>query len=130
MTDLSKFACDSCGACCSGMLIIEIDHLDVVREPKLLDHAKLLDGNGKITFDSDWEKQYGLSCSKPCGLLGSDNRCTIYSSRPNVCVGFEAGSARCQTTRRAKGLPYLADVDGRVPTDAEILDQEEKEFSL
>lgn len=117
---MSKYKCDECGACCSGALIVEIQQLDVVREPKLLDRAKLMDGNGKIEYESDWEKVYLLAASNPCPLLGPDCRCTIYPTRPNVCVAMEAGDSQCQLARHARGLPYLADVDGRVPTDEEV----------
>lgn len=121
MSEKPKYECDRCGACCSGVLIIEIQHLDVVREPKLLAHAELMDGRGRIQFESDWQKEYMLACSKPCGLLDAENGCSIYPTRPNTCVGFEAGSANCQRAREAKQLPFLADVTGRAPTREEVL---------
>jgi Fe-S-cluster containining protein len=127
MNNQRKYKCDECGACCSGGLIVEIDHLDVVREPKLLTAAKLMDGNGKIQYESEWQKQYLLACGDACKLLGTDNRCTIYPQRPNVCVMFEAGTYQCQTARQSKGLPFLADVEGRVPTAEEIVDLEDEE---
>jgi Fe-S-cluster containining protein len=102
-----RYECDNCGACCT-QLIIEIDHLDVVREPKLLAAATLLDGHGKITYDSDWEKQYGLACgsNRPCPLH-VDNRCSIYPTRPNCCVAAEAGGMSCQEARGMAGLEPL-----------------------
>jgi hypothetical protein len=100
------YECDHCGACCKH-LIIEIYHVDVVREPKLLPHAELLDGRGTIEFESNWEKEYLLACAKPCGLLGPDNLCTIYPTRPNCCVGLEAGDEQCQMAREAAGLEPL-----------------------
>lgn len=120
MIDVGQFDCDSCGACCQGVLIIEISQLDVVREPRLLEHAELMDGNGAIEYESPWQKEYMLACAKPCGLLGQDKRCGIYPTRPNVCVSFEAGGSRCQDARQAKGLPLLADRDGRTPTVEEL----------
>jgi Fe-S-cluster containining protein len=103
-----RYECDKCAACCKA-LIIEISHLDVVREPKILPVVTLLDGNGKIQYDSDWEKQYSLACGQasPCGLLGADNLCTIYLSRPNCCVGMQAGDDQCQMARGVMGLPWL-----------------------
>jgi len=100
--------CKDCGLCCKTM-IIEIDHIDVVREPRLLPVVTLLDGGGEIKYDSDWEKQYRLACgaNHPCKLLSEDNRCTIYPTRPNCCVAFEVGEERCQEMREHHGLPPI-----------------------
>lgn len=97
--------CKDCGLCCKTM-IIEIDHIDVVREPKLLPIVTLLDGGGRIKYDSDWEKQYNLACGG-CPMLSGDNRCTIYPTRPNCCVAFEVGGERCQELREEHGLPPI-----------------------
>jgi Fe-S-cluster containining protein len=92
-------ACRRCGACCRS-LIIEIDHIDVVREPRLLEHATLMDGG--FQFENDWQKQYLLAAghSMPCPMLGADGLCTIYPTRPNCCVAFEAGGEHCQDVRQ------------------------------
>lgn len=105
---MMRYECDQCGACCRN-LIIEIDHIDVVREPSLLPVVTLLDGGGRVQYESEWEKQYGLACGSkhPCQKLGEDNRCTIYPTRPNVCVGFEPGSEQCQEIREAVGIGPL-----------------------
>ena len=94
--------CKQCGNCCRG-LIIEIEHLDVVREPKLLYVATLLDGHGKIKFEDDMEKQYLLACgeSKPCPFL-VNNQCSIYPTRPKVCVAMEAGAEQFEMVRGVK----------------------------
>ncbi len=91
--------CRQCGACCRR-LIIEIEHLDVVREPRLLKAAHLLDGHGKMTFENDFQKQYLLACGerKPCPFL-KDNKCEIYPTRPNVCVAMEVGGEQCKDSR-------------------------------
>lgn len=47
----------------------------------------------------------------PCKMLGSDNRCTVYPTRPNVCVGFRAGDEQCQGARRMAVLSELLPVD-------------------
>ena len=78
-------SCQKCGACCRHS-ILEIEHLDIVREPKLLAVAILLDGRGKIKYESDWEKQYALP--SPCPML-TGNECSIYPTRPNICVAFD-----------------------------------------
>jgi len=91
--------CKKCGKCCHTF-IIEIGQLDVVREPRLLEHAKLLDGNGKIEHESDYEKEYLLAAGEtmPCPFL-VDNKCSIYPTRPNCCVAFEAGGQQCAEAR-------------------------------
>ncbi len=91
-----QYQCDQCGACCRR-LIIEIDHIDVVREPRLLEAAepfRLMD------YETEWDQQYLLACGSdhPCKMLDG-NRCSIYPTRPNCCVGFEAGSDQCQAAR-------------------------------
>lgn len=100
--------CASCGLCCKT-LIIEIDHVDVVREPRLLPVVQLLDGHGSVNYDSDWEKQYLLARGRkhPCKMLDAHNRCTIYRTRPNCCVEFEVGGERCNELREGNDLPPI-----------------------
>ncbi len=86
--------CKKCGHCCRS-LIIEIEQLDVVREPKLLKTTKLL--NVDLHRESEWDKEYLLACG-PTLLcpFQVENKCTIYPTRPNICVGFEVGSEQCK----------------------------------
>lgn len=100
------FECDSCGACCKGNLIVEADYLDVRREPRLLEMQA---GRRQVTQREleDEEKVILLACGHSCPCLGPDNRCTIYPTRPNACVGFEAGSRQCQDVRAMHGLSKL-----------------------
>ena len=57
------------------------------------------------------DRAYGalLACgpSRPCGMLGSDNLCAVYPTRPNCCVAFRAGSVQCQMARDMARLPPL-----------------------
>lgn len=100
--------CKKCAGCCSRM-IVEITHLDILREPQLAKHVDLLDGHGKIIFEDDMEKEYLLACGqlKPCAFL-KDNKCKIYPTRPNVCVAFESGGEQCKLFQRAEGRPDVA----------------------
>lgn len=89
--------CKQCGACCRYW-IIEADWLDAIREPRLL--------GADCTHAVSWPKCIVLAAGQnfPCRFLGSDNRCTIYPTRPNVCVGFEPGGEQCLEARRALGI--------------------------
>lgn len=100
--------CFECGLCCT-QLIIEIEHLDVVREPALLEHATLLDGHGTIQYDDEWDKVYGLAAGfcRPCPMLTTTKQCAIYPTRPNCCVSFEVGGAKCNELRVAASLPSV-----------------------
>lgn len=105
--------CDKCGLCCK-QLIIEIDHLDVVREPRLLEHARVHKTWDGQPHESDWDKTYALAPRSVdgktvmgCGFLGPDNACQIYPTRPNCCVAFEAGDEKCEELREQAGLPSL-----------------------
>jgi len=83
--------CKKCGGCCSG-LILEIYEHDLIREPKLREFARLMDGDGnggKIEFESDFDREYALPT--PCPMLNEDNQCSIYPTRPYSCVAFNIG---------------------------------------
>ena len=43
----------------------------------------------------------------PCKMLDEENRCSIYPTRPNVCVALQAGDEQCQASRKAAGLQPL-----------------------
>ena len=98
------YKCDQCGACCRH-LIVEVYELDITREPKLESHVdRFREGvegeNGEVGL---------LACgiTHPCKLLGDDNRCIIYPTRPTGCVLMPAGDEQCQMAREMAGLPPL-----------------------
>ena len=101
------YECDRCGVCCQGTLIVEAYGLDVLREPRVL-HA---DVHGRVPTMEDLLADDGkcilLAANTPCKFLGNDNCCTIYPTRPNVCVGMEAGDTQCQDARERRGLAPL-----------------------
>ncbi|HWA98892.1 MAG TPA: YkgJ family cysteine cluster protein [Pirellulales bacterium] len=111
----ATYECDKCGACCR-FPIIEIDYVDFLREPRLREHVKpfrmppdveYFDDDDNLIDTSDPYVAGGLlACGSghPCPLIGTDNSCTIYPTRPNCCVGFQAGSRLCQEARQAHGL--------------------------
>ncbi|MGD9644290.1 MAG: YkgJ family cysteine cluster protein [Pirellulales bacterium] len=114
-----RYDCDQCGACCRA-LIVEIDELDFVREPKLLTTVTPFKTHPDEVFVDDDDQpvaplipgyQAGgmLACgsARPCPMIDEANRCTIYATRPTVCLAFRAGSEQCQMARRMIGLPEL-----------------------
>lgn len=104
-------SCDQCGACCKGHLIVEAYELDLLREPRLAsadpraadrpieDVLRELQEDGRCLL---------IAALGPCKFL-EDNRCAIYPTRPNVCVGLELGDEQCQHVRECEGLPPLED---------------------
>ena len=106
-----RYDCDKCGACCKGSLIVEADDLDVLREPRIVEAD--LHYSGKpveqilVELQTDIGRAVILACGQPCAFLGQDNRCTIYPTRPNCCVGLQAGDEQCQQARADAGLSPL-----------------------
>ena len=105
-----SYDCDQCGACCKGHLIVECDSLDVLREPRLIDVDRHHAGKPvrAVVREIDQEmKAVIIACGNQCAFLGEDKLCSIYPTRPNCCVGLQAGDEQCQAAREAEGLPPL-----------------------
>lgn len=96
------YECDDCGACCRAKLI-DVFEEDILREPRVREEMSPLREPGL-----DGEIGY-LNCTGAgaCSFLSDQNRCTIYPTRPAVCVLFPAGGEQCQEVRQAAGLPPL-----------------------
>ena len=107
--------CDQCGACCRGHLIVEADDLDVLREARLISADPHYTGQSPEEvvrhLRDDVECCVTVACGAPCPFLGG-NRCSIYPTRPNACVGLLAGDEQCQAARREEGIPPLPTCDG------------------
>ena len=104
------YECDLCGACCKGSLIVEADDLDVLREPRLIDVDRHHRGKSVEQMVHEIQTEWMaiiLACGSECPFLGQDNRCGIYPTRPNCCVGLQAGDEQCQEARAEQGLPPL-----------------------
>jgi len=110
---MARYECDKCGACCKGYLIVETDALDVLREPRLIDADPHHRGKSVHQMVAEIENEWKaviLACGGPCEFLDSGNNCSIYPTRPNCCVGLQAGDEQCQDARAAEGLPPLEPV--------------------
>ncbi len=100
------YECDLCGACCRGTLIVEAYYLDALREPRILDADVTGRKRALDDLDDEWSCVL-LASGLPCRFLSAEGRCAIYTTRPNTCVGFEAGDEQCQEARAKLGLPPL-----------------------
>lgn len=104
-----KYECPpDCGACCKGHLIVEVEDLDVLREPRLMDADPHHKGKTIDTMLDDYGNGMAviIALAKPCSFL-EGNRCGIYPTRPNCCVALQPGDEQCQDARAAEGLPPL-----------------------
>ncbi len=111
---MDQYECDNCGACCKHLLV-EVYDLDLLREPKLAtaDIGDWARGMAQAQLMAELDDGKCLLIAAPgqtCQFLGDDNKCTIYPTRPNVCVAMEAGDEQCQESRRKDGLPPLEPV--------------------
>jgi Fe-S-cluster containining protein len=117
---MSRYECDRCGACCRTFPIFASE-ADARDEPRIAtDSCRLPDHH----VDERWTyRLFPLPFLTGCPFLQSDATCEIYSSRPQVCRSFAAGSPSCQEARSRLGLGFLA------PNDyiSEELQQEHRE---
>ena len=111
---MTRFECDQCGACCKGSLIVEADGLDLMREPRLIQadpsYRNLSVHQAIALLQSDINSLL-VTCESQCMFLGTDNRCSIYATRPNACVGMQVGDEQCQKARHDNGLPPLEPIE-------------------
>ena len=101
--DNEKYECDMCGACCRSLILEGVYDLDIRREPQLRDHAYAVssdeDSNG-------WGQMHSLcKVDGACSLLGPDNECQVYPTRPFMCLYLQPGDEQCQLARDIEGLP-------------------------
>jgi len=84
--------CQRCGQCCTKSIIDEILEIDLRREPRLRPHVEPI----RQTPGLDDAPRYSLKTPCPFLLHLTDGatHCTIYPTRPNICVAYEPGSSR------------------------------------
>ena len=103
MTD-NDFECDCCGACCRTYPIL-VSIGDALREPRIVSEALELPVWQK---HSEWEyKLHPLPFIDSCPFLESNNMCAVYSTRPDPCRRFSAGTPECAEARQRIGLAPL-----------------------
>lgn len=87
--------CLECGACCHEANVL-LDLADFERwrnagRRDLIDKAYIKRSNGKVTLR--------FLPSGSCRNLGHDNKCAIYTIRPDNCSAFVVGSEACLSAR-------------------------------
>jgi Fe-S-cluster containining protein len=114
-TPPAKYVCDNCGACCKGHLIVEVEDIDILREPRLIEADRHHRGKTVETMLEQYQQGMAviIAIGKPCPFL-AENQCSIYPTRPNCCVGLQAGDEQCQESRAAEGLPPLLPVQDQL----------------
>lgn len=107
--------CLRCGVCCRH-LIVEADQLDALREPRIAEVCNLpqppadcceVDDNEDPVSEDVWHGKVAILSPRRtadgtlagCPFLDVASLCTIYPTRPNVCVAFAAGSQKCLEAR-------------------------------
>ena len=106
-----RYKCDGCGACCVVYSVLVYER-DINREPRLRDVI------GRISLEmvpEDGRKREWISGGEEyggCPLLTNHGSCSIYATRPDVCVRFRPGGMMCQYARGKVGL-------GLLPAEAE-----------
>lgn len=110
---MERMTCDGCGACCKGLLIVEADVVDLLREPRLKGADPYYSGMSSDEvlnlFMADTGRAIILTCGteRPCPFLDAESKCTIYPTRPNACVAMQAGDDQCEQARIEIGLEKL-----------------------
>ena len=91
-----KHTCIRCGWCCRQSIIEDIYEVDLIREPRLRKYVTPIKQTPGL---GDEEQRYFLKT--PCPFLewysrGKKNKwwCSIYATRPTICVAYEPGSSR------------------------------------
>ncbi len=94
--------CARCGTCCRTLFVF-VTPEDIAREPKLRIATTRLKNlpEEQATFGK-YSNKYLLAAgwAIPCPMLDSDNLCTIYQTRPNICRQWEAENSECQRLRQ------------------------------
>jgi Fe-S-cluster containining protein len=116
---MAEYMCDCCGACCQGHLIVEAYDIDLIREPQLAsaDLSRTDWSAARVMADLQQDGRcLVIAGGRACPFLDRHCLCSIYPTRPNVCVAMEAGDEECQMARSQAGLaPLEAIVTSETP---------------
>ena len=96
--------CDTCIALCCRYIAVEVDGPDVPKDFDLLRWFLLHENTRLFVEGRSWFLQFFTRCR----ALGSDNRCTIYHERPDICREYETdGCDRDEAQQVSKAGPVF-----------------------
>ena len=93
--------CEHCTAACCRYLALPLDRPRSRRDYDDIRWYLLHDGISVFVEEGDWYVQIQTTCKQ----LGSDNRCSIYETRPAICRDYEAKD--CDYSGRPYGYDEL-----------------------
>ena len=89
-----QIECVKCGSCCKCFRIV-LSLADVNKEPRLqkvmIPIYKILGKTRRYMA----EKKLPFALPKPCPFLLSNNECSIYETRPQMCRDYPQGDSKC-----------------------------------
>jgi hypothetical protein len=88
------FKCERCGSCCGQTEGIELDAVDIKGMSRALKTSPEEFGSKYVTVAD--EKKF-MMIGKTCDFLGPNNRCSVYSVRPNAGKKYPCGSDKIRT---------------------------------
>lgn len=101
MANNEDFDCTQCGACCRCFPIFASAE-DARREPRIqTDTIKL---KAHLATPDKAYQLFPLPFQEQCAFLQTDQLCRIYTTRPDVCRRFSAGSPQCIQARQRVGF--------------------------
>ena len=113
VTDVTRFDCRTCGACCIGNLddgsgfacVTSADRSAM--SPRVRRKLTVLNigSDEHYATPTTYTEEFGASCSFLRGTPGRRVSCGIYKSRPEVCRKYRPGSGGCISERLDLGLP-------------------------
>jgi len=95
------YDCENCGACCRCFPIFASE-ADAAREPAIRRETRQLEAH--LATEDKAYQMHPLPFLESCAFLKADQLCRIYSTRPEVCRRFEAGSPQCIEARERVGV--------------------------
>jgi hypothetical protein len=88
------FKCEQCGSCCNQTEGIELENVDI-RGMSRIQKTSSEDFESKYVTVRDDRKF--MMIDKTCDFMGPNNRCSVYSVRPNFCKKYPCRSDKIRT---------------------------------
>lgn len=79
--------CEQCAAACCRYIALPIDRPRTARDYDDVRWYLMHENVSIFVEEGDWYCQFQTRCRN----LGTDNRCTVYETRPKICREYEPG---------------------------------------